>query len=183
MAKAKASTATAGHNERSEREQFEEQTFLNVFRDVKNGKSAIGEEMAEINAAYKRLKPCGFTKGDVKFAFELEEKDSAEVIATMQRRIRIAKMLGHGLARQLSMLDEDRAPLEDRAYDEGLAAGKLRKDMANPYGLDSEAGQAFQRGINDGTAFINQELADTLIKGDDEEDPFDAADPAKVAAE
>lgn len=167
-------------NDQAERVQYEEQTFLRVFADVKQGKSAIGEEMAEINEAYKRLKPVGFTKADIKWAFELEEKDSNEVIATMQRRIRIAKMLGHGLARQIELFETDRAPIEERAYDEGLAAGKMRKDAANPYGVDSAAGQAWQRGVNDGTAFANKDLAaqfegddgSELIQGHDADDPF-----------
>ncbi len=179
----------------SEREQYEEQVFLSVFREVKTGKSAIGEEMAEINEAYKRLKPVGFTKGDIKFAFELEDEDAPKVIATMQRRIRIAKIFGHGLARQVEMFAEDRTPIEERAYDEGLAAGKQRKeDASNPYGMDSGAGQAWQRGMNDGTAFANKDLAaqfetedgppaDEVIKGGEAEDPFDAAAPAAQAAE
>ncbi len=146
-------------NEKAERAEYEEQVFLRVLNEVKNGKSAIGDEMAEINEAYKRLKPVGFTKADIKWAFELEEKDSNEVIATMQRRIRIAKMLGHGLARQIELFDTDRAPIEERAYEEGLAAGKQRKDGTNPYGVDSSAGQAWQRGLNDGTAFANKDLA------------------------
>lgn len=158
--------STPGHN--SEREQFEEQTFLNGYRQIKGIKSAIAGEMGESAAVYKRLKELGFTKGDVKWAFELEEKNAAEVVATMARRLRIAKMLGHGIARQVEMFDADRTPVEDRAYDEGLAAGKLRKDMReNPHDMSTDAGQAWQRGFNDGTAFINKALADELIKADD----------------
>ena len=56
---------------------------------------------------------------------------------------------------------------------------------------DSPQGQAWQRGFNDGTEFINKDLAsqfetagDEIIKGSEgAEDPFDAADPSKVAAE
>lgn len=167
-----------------ERAQFEEQTFLSVLEKVRSGKSAIGEEMADINEAYKRLKAVGFTKADIKWAFELEEKDSGEVIATMQRRIRIAKMLGHGLARQLELYETDRAPIEERAYDEGLAAGKLRKGQsANPYDPTSAAGQAWLRGEADGNAFVNKDLsqfmegqagagADELIEGERDDDPF-----------
>lgn len=172
--------APAGHNVADEREQFIEQTFLNVFREVKASKSEIGEIMSGINEAYKRLKPLGFTKGDVKWAFELEEKDSGEIIAMMQRRIRIAKMLGHGLARQIELFDEDRTPLEDRAYEEGLAAGKLRKDAHNPYGMDSPAGQRWQVGMNDGTAFANKTLSDELIKSGADGDPgFDVPEAAE----
>ena len=171
--------AKAGHNIQDEREAFAEQTFLNVLREIRDRKSAIGEEMAEINEAYKRLKPLGFTKADVKWAFELEEKDSGEVIATMKRRLRIAGMLGHGLARQLDLLDQDRTPLEDRAYEEGLAGGKLRKDATNPYGADSKAGQRWQQGLNDGTAFANRDLSHVMSQ----EDPaFPEADEEGEAA-
>ena len=173
--------APAGHNVQSEADMFKEQRFLNAVRQIKDFKSEIGEAMGEINEVYKSLKPLGFTKGDVKWAFELEEKDAGDVIATMQRRIKIAKMMGHGLARQFDMFDEDRTPLEDRAYEEGLAAGKMRKDANNPYGMDSPAGQRWQTGMNDGTAFANMDLsdamtaADELIKASDDGDPFAAA--------
>lgn len=180
---AKAAKAEAGHN--SEREQFEEQQFLNGYRQIQGFKSDIGETMQEINEVYKRLKNLGFTRADVKWAMELEEKDSGEVIATMQRRIRIAKMLGHGLARQIELFNADRAPIEERAYEEGLAAGKLRKANANPYGHDHVAHQEWQRGFNDGTEFVNKDLAgqfDELIKGEEAQgDPFD--DEALEAAE
>jgi hypothetical protein len=154
----------------NERTQFEEQRFLSAFRQIKELKSDIGATMADINEIYKSLKPLGFTKGDIKWAFELEEKDAGDILATMQRRIRIAKMLGHGLARQLEFIETDRTPLDDRAYDEGLAAGKLRKEMSCPFDLGSPAGQAWQRGFNDGTAFSNKELADVFA-----DEPFPAA--------
>lgn len=172
----------AGHNVQSEADMLKEQRFLNAVRQIKDFKSEIGEAMGEINEVYKSLKPLGFTKGDVKWAFELEEKDAGDVIATMQRRIKIAKMMGHGVARQFDMFDEDRTPLEDRAYEEGLAAGKMRKDANNPYGMDSPAGQRWQTGMNDGTAFANMDLSeamDELIKASDDGD----ADPFAAAAE
>lgn len=184
--KADREAAIAASNAKAEREMWEEQQFLNGFRQIKGHKSTIGEEMQEINEVYKRLKNLGFTKPDVKWAMELEDKDSGEILATMQRRLRIAKMLGHGLARQIELFDKDRAPIEERAYEEGLAAGKLRKANSNPYDPGSDAGQAWQRGLNDGTTFINRELAgqfegDELIKGSDaDDDVFD--DEAEVEA-
>lgn len=179
-------------NDQTEREQWEEQTFLNGLRHIKEIRSNIATEMGDAKDVYDRIKRAGgFTKGDIKWAIELEEKDAAEVIATMERRVRIAKMLGHGIARQIEMFSEDRTPIEDRAYDEGLAAGKMRKDGANPYGIDSAAGQAWQRGMNDGTAFANRDLlaqfetsetgSTERIAGDDVEDPF--ASVSSIAAE
>ena len=188
MAKEKKSVV----NGQTEREQWEEQTFLNSFRQIKEHKADIAGTMGEISGIYDRIKNIGFTKADVKWAMELDEKDATEIIATMARRLRIARMFGHGVARQIEMFDADRTPADDRAYGEGLAAGKLRRDAANPYGADSPQGQAWQRGLNDGTEFINKDLASQFedtgtetIKGpeSDAEDPFDAADPSKVAAE
>jgi hypothetical protein len=188
---AKAAAKRSAVNGQTEREQWEEQTFLNSFRQIKEHKSEIAGTMGEIGGIYDRIKNIGFTKADVKWAMELDEKDATEVIATMARRLRIARMFGHGVARQIEMFD-DRTPADERAYGEGLAAGKLRKDAGNPYGADSPQGQAWQRGMNDGTEFINKDLAsqfeepsgDEIIKSaDGAEDPFDAADPAKVAAE
>ncbi|WP_246676737.1 MULTISPECIES: hypothetical protein [unclassified Mesorhizobium] len=175
MAKSKASAV----NGPSEREQWEEQQFLNGFRQIKDHKSDIAGRSGEMAGIYDRLKKLGFTKADVKWAEELEEKDATDVIATMARRLRIARMFGHGVARQIEMFDADRTPAEDRAYGEGLAAGKLRKDSANPYGADSPQGQAWQRGMNDGTEFINKDLAsqfepqgDEIIKAGDEDPDF-----------
>lgn len=174
-AKKQETPAPAGHNVQSEREQFEEQTFLNAVRQINEIQSNIATEMGDAKDIYSRLKNIGFTKADVKWAMELEEKDAGDVIATMQRRIRIARMLGHGVARQFEMFGEDRTPLEDRAYDEGLAAGKLRKSAVNPYGMDSAAGQRWQQGLNDGTEFINRDLSDAmpdeLIKAGNDTDP------------
>ncbi|MER8959330.1 hypothetical protein [Mesorhizobium sp. M0701] len=188
---AKAAAKRSAVNGQTEREQWEEQQFLNGFRQIKEHKSDIAGTSGEMSGIYDRLKKLGFTKADVKWAEELDEKDATEVIATMARRLRIARMFGHGVARQIEMFDADRTPADERAYGEGLAAGKLRKDAGNPYGADSPQGQAWQRGMNDGTEFINKDLAsqfepsgDELVKGaDNGEDPFDAADPAKVAAE
>lgn len=182
-------TPAAGHNVQTEREQFEEQTFLNGYRQIKDIKSEIAASMGDAKDIYARLKNIGFTKADVKWAMELEEKDAGDVIATMQRRIRIAKMFGHGLARQIELFDTDRAPVEERAYEDGLAAGKLRKDNANPYGADSAAGQAWQRGFNDGTAFANKDLAaqfeeksgDELIQGARDDDPFAESENLEAA--
>ncbi len=143
----------------SEREQYEEQQFLRGVRTIQDHKSDIAGTMNEINQVYKHLKQFGFTKSDVKWAFELEEKDAPEVMATMQRRLRIARFLGHGVARQMELLETDRTPLVERAYEQGLNVGKLRKEMACPFDIGSEAGQAFMRGVTDGTAFINAELA------------------------
>ncbi|RWF44274.1 MAG: hypothetical protein EOS65_02545 [Mesorhizobium sp.] len=176
MAKPKAKAAAA--NGPSEREQWEEQQFLNGFRQIKDIRSNIAAEMGDAKDIYDRIKKAGgFTKADIKWALELDDKDATEIIATMKRRLRIARMFGHGVARQIEMFDADRTPADDRAYGEGLAAGKLRRDASNPYGADSPQGQAWQRGMNDGTEFINRDLADQFETDEGGDEIIKAADP------
>jgi hypothetical protein len=165
MAKAATATVNAGHNVQTEREQWQEQQFLNGLVQIKELKSDIAGQTGEIGQVYKRVKDsAGFTKADFKWAMELEDKDAAEIVATMERRLRIARMLGHRVARQFDMFDTDRTPAEDAAYEAGLAAGKLRKPNNNPYDHSSPQGQRWQAGFNDGTEFINKEL-DAAVNG------------------
>ena len=111
-------------------------------------------------------------------SLSLDEKDSGEVIAEMELKIKVAKILGHGLGRQLDLFP-DRTPVEDRAYEAGLAAGKLRKPNANPYDPASPAGQAWQRGMNEGTEFINKDLEKVISSKP--VDPFPGAKADKPA--
>lgn len=166
-----AAKATAGHNVQTEQEQYEEQQFHRGLGDLRSLNSDMAGTKGEIGGVYKRLKDVGFTKADMKWAMELEDKDASEVIATMERRLRIARMLGHRVARQLDILDKDRTPAEDAAYEDGLAAGKRRKANSNPYDPSSIQGQRWQAGFNDGTAFINKELDVSVNSAD----PFPAA--------
>lgn len=165
-----------GDNSLTEREHWEQQQFLNGVGQIKDMISEMAGTKGEIGGIYKRLKDIGFSKADVKWAFELEDKDATEIIATMERRLKIAKMLGHRVGRQFDMFDSDRTPAEDAAYEEGVGAGKTRKPNNNPYAPGSPQGQKWQSGFADGTAFINKEL-NIAVNGDD------GAIPEMAAAE
>lgn len=93
--------------------------------------------------------------------------------------LRSARSLALWIAPELRETDPqvDRADAEERAYAEGLAAGKGRKENTNPYGGDSPMGQAWQTGFNDGTAFVNKDLSDTMNPepGFDNDNPFEDA--------
>lgn len=155
-----------GHNQEKDPEQMrEDKAFLDAYSQIKSAESQMAGLKGESSAIYKRIQNIGgWTKADIKFAQSLEDKDVGQVIADFERKIRIAKLFGHRLGRQLSLLDEDRSPQADRAYEEGWAAGSLRKQATNPY--DAEAGQRWQSGFNDGTAFINQKLDEELSEDD-----------------
>ncbi|MEN5275812.1 hypothetical protein ABE527_02570 [Brucella sp. TWI432] len=150
------------HNQKTEQELYEEQQFLKGFTELKDHGSKMAGTKGDMNAVYKRLKDIGWTKKDVEFAKTLEDKDVGQVIADFERKIRIAKMFGHQLGRQLDMLDADRTPQEDRAYEEGFAVGRQRKSTGNPYQPGSGEGQRWQQGVNDGTELANKDLSGAM---------------------
>lgn len=148
-----------GHN--SDREKFENQTFLNCLAQITAADSEIASLTGDRKDVYDRLKRAGgWTKDDIKWAKQLKAKNASEVLATMQRRIRIAKLLGHDVGRQIEMSEIDRTPIEDRAYQEGFAVGAQRGEMSeNNFGQETAAGQKWIEGFHEGTAFINLELS------------------------
>ena len=148
------------HNEKTEQEIYEEQQFLKNFLELKNLNSSMAGTKGDINAVYKRAKDMGgWTKKDFEFAKSLDDKDVGQVIADFERKIRIARLFGHQLGRQLELLDQDRTPEEDVAYEKGLAAGKLRKAATNPYQAGSVQFNRWQEGLAEGNAFINKDLS------------------------
>ena len=163
-------TAKAGHN--SGLDPAQERAFIREFTAIHDAETEMAEQKGVLSGIYKRLENAGFTKDDVKWAKELQKKNVSEVVATMKRRIAIATVMGHAIGRQMEMFDKDRTPIEDAAYLEGLGAGRMRKANANPYGMETVAGQSWQRGMNEGTAEANAALAeamnDNIIKAGDD---------------
>lgn len=163
-------TPKAGHN--SGLDPAQERAFIREFTAIQEAESDMAESKGVLSGIYKRLENAGFTKEDVKWAKELQKKNVGEVVATMKRRLAIATIMGHAIGRQMEMFEKDRTPLEDAAYLEGLGAGRMRKTNANPYGMETVAGQSWQRGFNEGTAEANAALAEAmnenLIKAGDE---------------
>ena len=163
-------SAKAGHN--SGLDPAQERAFIREFGAIKEAEAEVAEQKGVLSGVYKRLENAGFTKDDVKWAKDLEKKNVSEVVATMRRRIAIATIMGHAVGRQMDIFEKDRTPLEDAAYLEGLGAGRMRKANANPYGMETAAGQNWQKGFNEGTAEANQALAEAmnenLIKAGDE---------------
>jgi hypothetical protein len=118
--------------------------------------------------------------------------DVGGAVELIEATLKILKIRGRpATSSQLELLtsEDDRTPLDERAAEEGRYAGIMGfGDDANPYGIDSAAGQAWQNAYNGGCEerklilSLEPSADSELIKGaDNGEDPF--ADPAKVAAE
>lgn len=179
-------TAKAGHN--SGLDPAQERAFIREFTAIKEVESEMAENKGVLSGIYKRLENAGFDKEDIKFAKSLEKKNVAEVQKRLMKQLGIATIMGHPISRQMELFAKDRTPLEDAAYLEGLGVGRFRKSMANPYGMETLAGQAFQRGVNEGTAEANAALAEAmnenLIKaGDESSEDGEGGDAPETEAE
>lgn len=136
--------------------------FIREYAAVKAAETDLAGRRGELAQIYKRLEQLGFSKEHVAFAKGLEKRNVAEVIADFEMKIKICRMMGHAAGRQLDMLDKDRTPLEEQAYGDGFSAGKFGRGGANPYGMETIAGQRWQQGLNDGNAFRNQALNEAV---------------------
>lgn len=141
--------------------------FLQGFLELRQLKEDAASVAGEASQFFKRMKRYGFTKADFAWAAELNEKNAAEIVETMERRLRIARWFRHEVVAQIDMFEgPDRTPAADRAFNAGYSAAVTRADTRNPHDESTEQGQAWARGYSDGTALINQQLADEL---DDDE--------------
>lgn len=156
-------TSGKGHNGTG-LDDNQEKVFIREFSALKAAESSMAGTKGEMNGSYKRLEQAGFTKDHIKWAQTLEKSNVSEIIRDLRMKIAIAKLMGHAAGRQLDLID-DRTPLEDQAYLEGLAAGKLGRDATNPYGMETVAGQAWQRGMNEGNVLRNAALNEALNGG------------------
>jgi hypothetical protein len=163
-APAPVAAAEAGHNDKfgSGLDPKREAVFIREFQNIQDAETDMAEKKGAMSGIYKRLESAGFSKDHITFAKTLTKKNVAEVIADFTMKIAICRIMGHAAGRQLDMLDKDRTPIEDMAYGDGLAAGKLGKAPANPYGMETMAGQRWQQGMSDGNAFRNQALNEAI---------------------
>lgn len=166
-------TATLGHN--SGLDPKREMVFIREMANIQAAEAEMAGTKGEMSGIYKRLESAGFSKDHIAFAKTLTKRNVSEVIADFQMKIAICKIMGHAAGRQLDMLDKDRTPIEDQAYLDGLAAGKLGRANVNPYGMETAAGQNWQNGLNEGNAFRNKALneainGETIIKPETLED-------------
>lgn len=111
--------------------------------------------------------------------------DVGAAIELIEATLKILKIRGRPVAsRQLDLLigEDDRTPLDERAAEEGRYAGIMGYgDDANPFGIDSVAGQAWLNAYNGGCKERELILSlepgpdSELIHGEAHEDPFEAA--------
>lgn len=116
--------------------------FFNHLKLIKSANADVAEAKVTLRAAEKGLKDVkklaqseGTALVDIETALRLEDGDEKVMRAEIENRIKIARWLNIPMGFQLSLLDEDRRPAVDRAFEEGKIAGLKggpRKPLHDP---------------------------------------------------
>lgn len=151
---------------------------------IERAEAQIKELKASLGETYKGCKAeLGYSKADIKYIMDLEGDHSEEVAEEVIRKIEIARFLEHPLGTQFTFFDApDRAPVDEKAENEGRQAGLRASDRTPPYDPTTSQFQAWLYGYDAGQkevrdAFERRNEAAAIRAndppGDDETDPDD----------
>lgn len=162
MARTPKTTPRDGNNDGHLTDAQQQALLAQHVKAVKGWKDELASVNSRLRTAYKSAKADGFPKKDIDFALALEN-DKGQILEDRARQQQIAKWMSHPIGHQLSMFDQDPRPLNEKAYDDGHAAGLMAKDMSsNPYDVTSKQGQEWLRGWHDGQAKTKDEFFEEI---------------------
>lgn len=165
------------------------------FHAISAQKAKVEEQQAEYKRLRKLAKADTIVLSDIDFMMKCAEIDDPSILTDRAKReVEIMQWFALPVQFQPDLFGQDnREPAVDRASREGEAAGFAAKAAEPPYDVSSEQGQAWMAGWHKAQEQARADLLsamtkrnsikDELIHGEAHEDPFDAADPSKVAAE
>jgi len=186
-------TAPTGHNSGGELTPAESRALhYHHFRLIEDQKAIVKAAQDALKKLRKTAKADGLVMADLDYMARCAALEDPDIVPSeLKRRAEIASWFALPVNFQPDMFT-DRMPLDERAYEEGIAAGLQGKDPNAPYDAPSSAGQKWLQGWHEGQRQMRDDLlaamekrnaakaGDEIIKGSADEDP---ADPAKVAAE
>lgn len=176
-------TAEAGHNSELTLAEWRALHFHH-FRRIEDQKAAVKAAQAELKTLRKAAKADGCVMADLDYMARCADLEDPEIVPEeIRRRAEIASWFALPVNYQPDMF-VDRAPIDDRAFEEGKAAGLRGKNPEAPYDAASKAGQEWLRGWHEGQRIMRDDLqsamekrnaakeGDELIQGHDDGDPF-----------
>lgn len=165
------------------------------FNAIEKQKAIVKAAQDDLKKLRKTAKADGLVMADLDFMARCAALEDPSIApAEILRRAEIASWFALPVNFQPDMFT-DRMPLDERAYEEGIAAGLQGKDPTAPYDQTSGTGQKWLQGWHEGQRQMRDELesamtrrnsANTsaeLIKGAGDEDPFGNEDDQREAAE
>lgn len=139
-----------GHNQLSNDQRAA--LLMQACSQVEKKQEAIAALTADIRNIRKTAKADGISPAELNYALHLRKADPDEAVALFRQQVQIAQWLAHPIGKQASLFDADRTPLEDRAFDEGKAAGLAGESAKPPY--DAVPGQKWMDGWHSGQAVL-----------------------------
>lgn len=165
------------------------------FRLIEAQKVVVKAAQDDLKKLRKTAKADGLVMADLDFMARCADLEDPTIApAELRRRAEIASWFALPVNFQPDMFT-DRMPLDERAYEEGIAAGLQGKDPVAPYDAASNAGQKWLQGWHEGQRQMRDDLEaamtkknaakDELIHGAerDGKDPFADEDDHREAAE
>lgn len=163
-----ANGAGPGHNSRELTAEERKALFFHHFRKIADQKAKVDAERAEFNRLRRVAKADKIILGDIDFALRCAElEDDSIVPAELKRQVEIAAWFALPVEFQADLFGENR-PIDDRAEQEGEAAGLKGEDCNPPY--DGPTGQRWLKGWHKGQAVLLQHLTSAQDKVDAESD-------------
>jgi ribosome modulation factor len=149
-------SATMGHNQMSD----DQARALHLSNHVPAYEKALAAKKkadADFKNVCKTIKSEGGNIDDIKLTIKLRtpegEKEFKEQI---ERQRRIAQWNNLPIGGQGWLLDEDRRPLSERAYEDGKKAGLEGNDASPPHAAGTEGYDAWMKGWHEGQAILAQ---------------------------
>lgn len=157
--KSKAETAStpaaAGHNAQKD-EDHRRALFFHHLAKARRAAEEMAEAKKDFEAILKEAMEDGIPKAEMKWALKAEKQNQEKALARARRELEIARWLSLPIGTQLSLLDEDRTPAVDRAYEEGKTSGLSGKTCISPYSPDTEQSQKWIEGWHAGQSALRE---------------------------
>lgn len=170
----------AGHNSGDLTAGESRALMFHHFNAVEAQKTIVKEAQDALKKLRKTAKADGIVMADLDYMSRCAALDDPEIVpAEILRRAEIASWFALAVNFQPDMF-EDRTPIEDRAFEEGKAAGLQGKNPDAPYDAASKTGQGWLQGWHEGQRIMRDDLLtamekknasnskDELIKGSDD---------------
>lgn len=142
--------------------------FVNGLMKLERLREKLNAANADVRNQRKALKAGGFSKEEIDYALYLRRTDDADIREQAEARERVARYLAKPIGFQFALLDANRTPEVDRAFERGKTAGMQGESCVPPYAAGSPQGQRWIEGWHEGQASL---MAAFRAKGDDPEHP------------
>lgn len=172
-----AASVHAGHNSELTPAEMKALHFHHL-RAVMAQKEVLDAARTEYKRLRKVAKSDGIVMADLDFMMRCAELEDVSIVPEeLKRRAEIASWYALPVNYQPDMFS-DRTPMDDRAFEEGKAAGLAGKNPEPPYDAASKAGQRWLEGWHEGQRIMREDLQsamekrnaakDELLKGSDD---------------